>query len=138
MMRWLIVVAFALAVMAVLAMSALPAGAQDRLQSQRPMGYFGEGHEQFHDFYKGLKNARGNSCCNGQDGRPTQGRWNGVTWSLMVNGQWRTLSPEEAFKVLTPDVLAAQGRARPDNQAHVFTDRTGKHLWCFIPPASGG
>lgn len=141
MMRWLIVVAFALAVMAVLAMSALPAGAQDRLQSQRPMGYFGEGHEAHHQHYINLKNANNGSCCNGLDCRPTQARWNGTTWDVMVNGVWRTLKPSETYTVLTPEVFAKQGISRWDSQAHVCTsygDALLAKIYCVIPPASGG
>lgn len=48
------------------------------------------------------------------------------------------LGPGDGYKVLTPDVLAAQGRERPDGQAHVFTDPSGAHVYCLIPPASGG
>lgn len=114
--------------------------AQDGLQSSRPQGFFGQGHEQFHEFYWGLKNSAGGSCCSGTDGRPTQGRWNAVTgtWDVMVDGQWRTLRSNQSYTVLTPEVLAAQGRERPDDQAHVFTSPDGRSLYCFIPPASGG
>lgn len=120
----------------------LPAHGQDRLQSSRPEGHFGVGHERFHPFYRGLKNARGSSCCNGFDCRPTQARWNDITqtWNVMVDGQWRTLTAAQSHVVVTPDVLAKQkrGRIEGDAMAHVCTDASGRFLYCLVPPASGG
>lgn len=115
-----------------------PALPQDRLQSSKPQGFFGVGHEQFHHFYIGLKNQNGFSCCNDKDCRPTQARWNGETWDVMIDGQWRTMTPMEAYKVLTPDIMTAQGKERPDSQAHICTNPAGSVIYCFLPPASGG
>lgn len=113
-----------------------PAG----LQSSRPMGFFGDGHAENHEHYNGLINAKNGSCCNGKDGRPTSARWNELlqTWDFMVDGKWRTLPPDEAYKVLTPEVFAAQHRERWDRSAHVFTNESGTTIWCFIPPAPDG
>lgn len=104
-----------------------------------PQGYFGEGHDLYHEQYKGLRNARGGSCCNGKDCRPTTARWNAETntWDVMVDGQWRTLDQSDAYKVLSGALLEAQGRERPNAQAHVCAGRSG-WIFCVIPPASGG
>lgn len=114
--------------------------AQNGYSSGRYRGFFGEGHDIYHKYYNGLLNGIKGSCCNGKDGRPTQARWNEKTgtWDYMLNGEWRTMRPDESYKVLTPEVLAAQGRQRWDSQAHVFANESGSAVWCFIPPASGG
>lgn len=124
-----------------LALAGLPAVAQDAFKSARPQGYFGDGHAEHHDNYQGLRNGMGGSCCNGRDGRPTQGRWNAATesWEAMVNGKWQTVPWPN---VLDDGVLSAQKRPRWDNQSHVFA---GEHMrsdgtytiYCFIPPSSG-
>lgn len=117
--------------------------AQDGLQSSRPHGEFGVGHEAYHDWYYGLRNAVGGSCCNGIDCRPTTGRWNDETqtWSFELGeGNWRTLLPGEAYKVITGEMLAQQNRPRPEdaNSAHVCTNPNSSTVYCFIAPASGG
>lgn len=129
-LRWLLVLASVAFV--------LPASAQDGLRSNRPMGFFGEGHEANHGHYRNLYNADGGSCCDGNDCRPSQARWNGTTWDIMVNGEWRTMSPLANGKVLTPEVFAAQGRQRWDSQAHVCTNFSGTTIYCIIPPGPGG
>lgn len=140
MIRWVIVLVLVATAAVFLAFGALPAGAQteDGIRSDRPMGFFGEGHAENHKYYLGLRNGNNGSCCNGKDGRPTQARWNGSTWDVMVNGEWRTMRADEAFKIITPEVFAKQGRERWDGQAHVFTSMNGQTIYCVIPPASGG
>ena len=121
-----------------LALSVAPALAADGLHSDRPMGFFGEGHASNHPHYDGLLNAKGNSCCNHADCRPTTAHWVGDHWEFMVDGKWRRLSPGEEYKVITAEVLAAQHRQRWDSQAHVCTTKNGVTIYCFMPPASGG
>jgi hypothetical protein len=131
---------FIIALIAVLA-SGERAKAQDSFMSERPQGFAGEGHPEHHHNYEGLRNSMGGSCCNGKDGRPTQGRWNPETesWEAMVNGQWQTVPWPN---VVDDGLLAAQGRQRWDNQSHVFASPMRKpdgtyQIWCFIPGESG-
>jgi hypothetical protein len=130
-------VALALAI----ALAPVEAGAQGAFQSTRPQGYFGEGHAEHHDQYFGMRNGMGGSCCDGSDGRPTQGRWNPNTdsWEAMVNGQWQAVPWPN---VIDDGVLARQGRQRWDNQSHVFASKHRRAdgtyaIYCFIPGESG-
>lgn len=125
---------------AALLLMTTPAAAHDAFPSSRPQGFFGVGHSQFHEFYSGLRNGNGASCCNDNDCRPTQARWNDAagTYDYMVDGYWRTLTPGQSFVVVTPEALERLGKQRPDGQAHVCTSPDGTHVYCLIPAASGG
>jgi len=131
-----------LLILAVLALAgcAPESKAQEGLLSNRPQGFFGEGHAANHEHYLGLRNANNGSCCNGADCRPTQAKWDveRSTWQVMVDGEWRVIDPMFSAIILTPQVLEKQGRVRWDAQAHVCTNLSGSTVYCLLPPASGG
>ena len=69
-------------------------------------GDHGDGHGQYHDWYKDLKTPQGYSCCNGNehggDCRPTQARSRSDgEWEAFFGGRWH---PVPAERIL-PDYL---------------------------------
>lgn len=121
--------------------SVAPAGAQDSFRSSRPQGYVGQGHDENHKHYQGLKNKQNGSCCNGMDCRPTQAKWNPVTntWEAMVDGRWQSVPNDNV--ILDNAWLEHIGRPRWDRQAHVcasiYANPGGnKQVYCLILPES--
>jgi len=122
-----------------LALLSTPALSADlgRLQSSRPQGFFGDGHAENHMHYQGLVNKQLGSCCNGQDCRPTQARWDPKRgrWQAMVDGVWTFIDNQNL--VLDDAWMQAQHKPRWDRQAHICTGSgPNPRVYCLIPPGS--
>lgn len=93
-----------------------------------------DGHAQYHDTYKLWKTPSGGSCCNNQDCRPTQARYEPTlgVWRVLVDGVW---CPVPAS--------TRRPYASPDGRAHVCAQKQAKGyspcggIICFVPGAGG-
>jgi len=63
------------------------------------------GHMKYHDqFYQGLKQANGASCCNNRDCRPAEAYIETESkTSLMIAGRWIDVPKKKVQKMVTPD-----------------------------------
>jgi hypothetical protein len=93
-------------------------------------GYYGAGHDKWHqNFYSKLKRNEG-SCCNLMDCRPTQSRMVGDHYEVKVDGEWVQVPNDKINNVVAPD-----------GGAHVCAPRqVGPNkgvLFCVILPSEG-
>ena len=94
-------------------------------------GHHGHGHDVLHDWYRKLMRPDflSSSCCNEQDCRPTESRWNGTHWEAKKDGWWIIVPPE---KVIYKDPSI-------DTQAHLcapsaYSRSYGQdYIFCFAP-----
>lgn len=87
-----------------------------------------------HDWYTGLKNKAGWSCCNMHDFKPVQ------AWISDVDGLWHALYPlangEFVEYVIPPEVILDDALNQEPFQAHlaIVADKPS----CFLRKAAGG
>ena len=117
------------------------AGAQEKLLDPRPRGFYGVDHDRWHHIYSKLRNRIGHSCCNGEECRPTQMKWVGDRWQVMVDGEWSDFDND--VDLLDAEDLARQGIDRNDlpATAHVCASKYSKSpdaIYCAILPKFGG
>ncbi len=93
-----------------------------------PEGYYGVGHENYHQLYKDMHNKVLTHCCNDGDCRPTTAKWNQTKglWEAKINGKWQEIEPHK-------HVIDAYGLTE---FASVCTS-AGGDIFCFIPPNQG-
>lgn len=91
-------------------------------------GYYGVGHEDWHDIYSKLHNQKGTHCCNNNDCRPTVAKFENGKWYAKVQGVWMYMEPSrnvQEYKYSwsdTPHVCVS-----PD-----------MYIFCFVPPNASG
>ncbi|KQU80152.1 hypothetical protein ASD99_01135 [Mesorhizobium sp. Root695] len=108
---------------------ASPALAQDHTShapAGPPEGNYGQGHEKWHNIYRGMHNTLGGSCCNGGDCRPTVAKFEGGKWWGKLNGVWTPIEPPKRV----PEHPYSWNET-----AHICA--AGNTVYCFIPPDNG-
>lgn len=97
-------------------------------------GVHGVGHARNHDVYKRWLTPSGGSCCNNEDCRPTQARFDPAlaAWQVLVDGVWCPVPESTRRPYPSPD-----GRAHvcAQKQANGYSPCGG--IICFVPGAGG-
>jgi hypothetical protein len=102
-------------------------------------GDHGAGHARHHSWYKGLMrpDQPKGSCCNNNDCRPTQARYDARTrrWSAVKDGRWVTIPPEKIIDTEVPAEAGAEAHlcAPPPSWPSYGPDE----VFCFIRPNGG-
>lgn len=92
-------------------------------------GFYGNGHEQWHDVYRQLHNQNDSDCCNDNHCRPTQAKFKNGSWYAMVNGYWKKIDASKFVKE-----YAYSWSETP----HVCASETGLFIYCFVRPKPQG
>ncbi len=73
------------------------------------VGQARNGHDQFHEFYRGLRSPEGESCCNAKDCHPVDGRFvaDGVggrfSLEIRIGGRWVKVPRDRILPQPSPD-----------------------------------
>lgn len=118
--------AFCFVLLCTLWIASVPARAQNT--HDHPVGEYGQGHADNHDWYQELKQpGTGYSCCNGRtatsegDCRPTRAYLNDDgMWYALLNGRWVPVPPRVVLKQLAPD-----------GRSHICASKSGM-IFCFL------
>ena len=91
------------------------------------------GHDQYHEWYLGLEDGHGNSCCNDQDCRPAAHVFRKGVLYMLIEGQWRWVPKHATRYVTTPNagghwcgvVYNEPGYRRHETYCAFLPDRLG-------------
>ncbi len=95
-------------------------------------GFRGEGHQEFHEFYRNLYNTNPDvrmSCCNDRDCRPTQARHTNKGWEVQINGVWDVVDDKYIVHKAAPDGGPHICAGEPSSM-----DPLGRKYCVILPP----
>jgi len=102
-------------------------------------GRHGHAHSKYHHAYEGLMrpDAPTSSCCNDNDCRPTEAKFNAATgnWEAVMDGRWITIPKNKIVDGDVPAELASEAHlcAPPPGWPGYGKD----DVFCFIRPNGG-
>ncbi len=90
-------------------------------------GRHGHGHNELHQWYKGLYDENRVSCCNEHDCRPTESRTVGQNVEVRLNGKWVIVPPDKIQNLMAPDMGSHVCAPNPSHPGY-----PRDHIFCVI------